>query len=423
MKSLRFSINVKAVDCYIYGGYLFLALENGNFGYIQMSRVMHRLKEKYPEFQSFLKMAFERNDYFSNETGKTYLGISDVMQTLKKLWLYAAENMNFSVDFADLEYDFCVIDRIPSFPILDIKMYAMTLFVGCKDGLFESLLHVQDDRYTINPTHLCKKFDAKVVGLNASCGSVVVSAGQDGLFFGPFEMDEGITMEEQAVEDVSYRTSWSSTDIVNYKSSSCFDYLASQVEKYEDKPRFSKFDERTERKRIVKINERKFGQDKLLGAEQFAEDDILFAFNGSSSSFVLTKEGFYNMNFVKTENDVHLSSRVNELSLFDKKRKVEKPVSASVVPAGCVIEFFDHIVAVRDNRVVELENEPAYSVRSYMGSVRYRNLVSVVKQDSVSVHSLDPFGTYAFVPEKNQNVYVGGERYDFRNNELEELPF
>ena len=423
MKTLRFSINAKAVDCYIYGGYLFLALEDGNLGYIPMSRVMHRLKEKYPEFLSLLRMAFERNDYFSNETGKTYLGISEVMQALKKLWVYASEMIDFSVDFAELEDDFIVIDKIPSFPILDIKMYAMTLFVGCKDGLFESLLHVQDDRYSINPTHLCKKFDAKVVWLNASCGSVVVSAGQDGLFFGPFEMDEGITMNEQAVEDISYRTSWSSTDIVNYKSSSYFDYLTSQVEKYEAKPRFSKFDERTERKRIVKINERKFGQDELLGSEQFAVDDILYAFNGSSSSFVLTKDGFFNMNFVKKENDVHLSSRVNELSLFDKKRKVEKPISASVVPAGCVIEFFDKIVAIRDNQVVELEKEPAYSVRSYMNSVRYRNLVSVTKQDSVSIHSLDPFGTYDFVPEKNQNIYVGKEHYTFRNNEMEELPF
>lgn len=423
MKTLRFSINVKAVDCYIYGGYLFLALENGNLGYILMSRVMHRLKEKYPEFLSLLRMAFERNDYFSNETGKTYLGISEVMQVLKKLWVYASEMVDFSVDFAELEDDFIVIDKIPSFPILDIKMYAMTLFVGCKDGLFESLLHVQDDRYSINPTHLCKKFDAKVVGLNASCGSVVVSAGQDGLFFGPFEMDEGITMNEQAVEDISYRTSWSSTDIVNYKSSSYFDYLTSKVEKYEAKPRFSKFDERTERKRIVKINEHKFGQDKLLGSEQFDLDDILYAFNGSSSSFVLTKDGFFNMNFVKKENDVHLSSRVNELSLFDKKRKVEKPISASVVPAGCVIEFFDQIVAVRDNQVVELEKEPAYSVRSYMNSVRYRNLVSVTKQDRVSIHSLDPFGTYDFVPEKNQNIYVGKERYTFINNEMEDLPF
>ena len=89
MRTLRFSINVKAIDCYIYGGYLFLALEDGKFGYVPMSRIMHQLKGKYPEFQSLLRMAFERNDFFSNETGKTYLGIKEVMLTLIKLWEFA----------------------------------------------------------------------------------------------------------------------------------------------------------------------------------------------------------------------------------------------------------------------------------------------------------------------------------------------
>lgn len=423
MKTLRFSIHVNAVDSYIYGGYLFLAMGDGSLGYVPMSRIMHRLKEKYPEFQSLLKMAFERNDYFSNDTGKTYLGINEVMGVLVKLWNFASEKIVFYLDFEDIENDFTMIDEIPSFPLLDIKMYAMTMFLGCKNGLFESHLNIQNDNYSINPSHLHKKFDAKVVGLNASCGSVVVSAGEDGLFFGPFGMDEGVIIDEHPVDNISYRTSWSATDIINYKSASYFDYLSTQVEKYEDKPRFSKFDERAERKRIVKLNKRKFCLDTLLSAKQFSEENIVYAFNGSSSSFVLTKDGFYNMNFVKVEDDVHLSSKVNEISLFDKKRKFEKPISASVVPAGCVMEFFDSVVAVRGNQVLELEKEPAYSVRTYMNSVRYRNLVSVVMQDKVSVHSLDPFSTYNFVPEKNGNVFMGNERYEYKKLGREELPF
>ena len=85
MRTLRFSINVKAVDSYLYGGYLFLALEDGALGYVPMSRIMHRLKERYPEFTSLLRLAFERNDFFSNETGKTFLGIPEVMEVMMKL--------------------------------------------------------------------------------------------------------------------------------------------------------------------------------------------------------------------------------------------------------------------------------------------------------------------------------------------------
>lgn len=423
MRTLRFSINVKAIDCYIYGGYLFLALEDGKFGYVPMSRIMHQLKGKYPEFQSLLRMAFERNDFFSNETGKTYLGIKEVMLTLIKLWEFASESIEFCLDFEDIENDFYLIDIVHSFPILDIKMYAMTLFVGCKDGLFESRLNLGNDNYSIEPAKFRKKFDAKIVGLNAYCGSIVVSTGNDGMFFGPFDLNTGVNMDEKPVDAVSYRTSWSSTDIVNYKSSSDFDYLVNKVEKFEDKPNFSKFDERSERKRIVKLCEKKYDMNNLFQAGQLVLDDVIYAFNSSSSSFVLTKKGFYNMNFVKTGDDIHLSSKVNELSLFDKKRKFEKPISASVIPAGCVIEFFDKVVVVRGNKVLDIESEPVYSVRSYMASFRYRNLVSITKQNSVSIHSLDPFETYSFIPEKGINLFRGNERYAFKNVEQEELPF
>lgn len=423
MRTLRFSINVKAVDSYLYGGYLFLALEDGALGYIPMSRIMHRLKERYPEFTSLLRLAFERNDFFSNETGKTFLGIPEVMKVMMKLWNFASESVDFCLDFDELEDDFYVIDNIKSFPILDLKMYAMTLFVGCKDGLLESRLNLGDDNYSIAPGKFRKKFDAKIIGLNACCGSIVVSAGKDGLFFGPFDMDEGVVVNERPVDDVSYRTGWSSTDIVNYKSSSDFEYLTNIVEKFEDKPLFSKYDERSERKRIVQLGEQKYGMRQLFKTDIFDINDIVYAFNGSSSSFVLTKQGLYNMSFIKTQDDIHLSQRVYELSLFDKNRKFEKPISASVVPAGCVIEFYDEVVAVKNNQVIALETEPAYSVRTYMNSFRYRNMVGVTKQDVMTIHSLDPFDTYNFNRETGNFIYVGKERYVYKDSSSEELPF
>lgn len=340
-----------------------------------------------------------------------------------KLWNFASESVDFCLDFDELEDDFYVIDYIKSFPILDLKMYAMTLFVGCKDGLLESRLNLGDDNYSIAPGKFRKKFDAKIIGLNACCGSIVLSAGKDGLFFGPFDMDEGVVVNERPVDDVSYRTGWSSTDIVNYKSSSDFEYLTNIVEKFEDKPLFSKYDERSERKRIVQLGEQKYGMRQLFKADIIDINDIVYAFNGSSSSFVLTKQGLFNMSFVKAQDDIHLSQRVFELSLFDKNRKFEKPISASVVPAGCVIEFYDEVVAVKNNQVIALETEPTYSVRTYMNSFRYRNMVGVTKQDVMTIHSLDPFDTYNYNRETGNFIYVGKERYAYKDSSSEELPF
>lgn len=424
MKTIRFTMNVKAVDCYIYAGYMFLALENGDFGYIPMAKILHCLKEQYPHFQSLLRLAFERNDYLSNHTGQTFLGIKEVMVTLKKLWYEVSENVDFVIDFDDVADAFVVIDEIPSYPILDIKMYAMTMFVGCKDGLFESSLGLHDNKYTIEPKKFQKKFDAKVVGLNANSGSVVVSAGQEGLFYAPFDIDTGVRVDEEPVQKVSYRTSWSAHDIVNYSSSSHFDYLTSLLEKNEDRPLRSKFDERTERLKIVKLCDKKIDMNRLFSVNQIALDEIVYAFNSSNSSFILTYDGFYHMNFVKTDKElVHLSSRINELVLFDRKRMIEKPISASVVPGGCVLEFFDSVVIVQGGEVIDLEQEPVYGVRTYMNSLRYRNLVSITKVNAVTVHSIDPFGTYNYDRQNGLFGYVGNNHYEFKPNGIDDLPF
>lgn len=424
MKTIRFTMNVKAVDCYIYAGYMFLALENGDFGYIPMSAILHCLKEQYPHFQSLLRLAFERNDYFSNHTGQTFWGITEVMVALKKLWYEVSENVDFVIDFDDVADAFVVIDEIPSYPILDIKMYAMTMFVGCKDGLFESSLGQRDNKYSIEPKKFQKKFDAKVVGLNASCGSVVVSAGQEGLFNAPFDIDTGVRVDEEPVQNVSYRTAWSAHDIVNYSSSSHFDYLTSLLGKNEDRPLRSKFDERTERLKIVKLCDKKIDMNRLFSVNQIALDDIVYAFNSSNSSFILSYDGFYHMNFVKTDKEsVHLSSRKNELVLFDRKRKFEKPISASVVPGGCVLEFFDSVVIIQGGEVIDLEQEPVYGVRTYMNSLRYRNLISITKTNAVTVHSIAPFGTYNYDRQNGAFGYVGNNHYEFKTNSIDELPF
>ena len=57
--------------------------------------------------------------------------------------------------------------------------------------------------------------------------------------------------------------------------------------------------------------------------------------------------------------------------------------------------------AVKNNQVIALETEPTYSVRTYMNSFRYRNMVGVTKQDVMTIHSLDPFDTY------NYNIETG----------------
>lgn len=99
------------------------------------------------------------------------------------------------------------------------------------------------------------------------------------------------------------------------------------------------------------------------------------------------------------------------------------PISASVVPGGCVLEFFDSVVIVQGGEVLDLEQESVYGVRTYMNSLRYRNLISITKKNSLTVHSVDPFGTYNYDRQNGAFGYVGNNHYEFKTNSIDDLPF
>lgn len=86
-------------------------------------------------------------------------------------------------------------------------------------------------------------------------------------------------------------------------------------------------------------------------------------------------------------------------------KKVPKTNIGSVVPAGCVIEFFDSVSLFHSSKEIVLEKEPTFRVRSFMNSLRYRNLVAATKMNSITIHSLEPFETYDFKAGRNTVIY------------------
>ena len=151
IKPLHFTIGVEAMDCYIYAGYLFMALQDGNLVYVPMSVILQRLCHRYGEYESLLRLAFSRNDYFSSAAGKLFLEIPEVYEALRKVWIKASEKMEFYLSWSDISYAVKTIDTFNS-PVLDMRMYAMNLYLGCENGLYESSLNVGNDNYSIFPS-------------------------------------------------------------------------------------------------------------------------------------------------------------------------------------------------------------------------------------------------------------------------------
>ena len=141
--TVEFKIRANLVDCYLYAGYLFFIFAKGRITYVSYHRVIHMLKERFPHYSSLIDLIFLYNEYSKTFAGKKLLGVKEIKDETRKLWLRAAKEIDFTLDFADIEPYCKEMGEWTSMP-LDIRMYAMRLFLGTKDGLFESRLNMEE---------------------------------------------------------------------------------------------------------------------------------------------------------------------------------------------------------------------------------------------------------------------------------------
>lgn len=392
MKTLKFSILAEAIDSYIYSGHLFLILKDGDIAYSPLSKIIGKLAYKYSEYNNLIRVAFQRNDYLTNTQGKMVFGINEVQNTFINLWTKASNEITFNIEFYKDDYE--IISSVPTMPVLDMRLYAMRLYLGTKKGLYEISLN-SDDKYHLKPTKPEERFGAKVTNINAKSGEIIISSNSDGLFHGTFLNDKNkLKVIEKPVAKKSLRTGWSGYDIVNYEEQNNFNYFINETEQLDNKPKFSNFDEYSERKRISEFGVSNFELSSLLGKSKINQEDIKYCFNSSSSGFFFMKDGsFVNINLNKeNKEDLYFTSRNHLLpNIESKHRKILKPISSSIVPKGCVIEYFDKIVLYQNSKAKVIETDPSINMRSYPSSIRYRNIITVTKEKEISIHSIFPF--------------------------------
>jgi len=392
MKTIKFSIKVKAIDSYIYGGHLFLILKDGRIAFTELSKVIRKLVDNYPDFENLIRLSFQRNDYLSNRQGLMILGVGELKNVLMKLWERATNELEFTIDF-DID-DFEIISEVPSMPVLDMRLYAMRMYLGCKEGLYEINLNPQDN-YHLKPSKPELRFDAKITHLNAKSGEVIISANSEGLFHGSFLNEKNkLEVIPKPVAKKSIRTGWSSYDVINYEEHNNFEYFVNETASIDNKPKYSKFDEQSERRRITEFGKSKYGMGQLMEHSNLKAEDVSYCFNSSTSGFFFTKDGqFININLNKeNKQELYFTSRNHILPNLEKSKKLfTRPVSSSIVPKGCVIEYFDKVVLYHNGKAKIIENSPSINVRSYPSSIRYRNLITITKDEEISIHSIYPF--------------------------------
>lgn len=400
MNTIRFTIKAKAIDSYIYAGQLFLFMQDGRIMRCSYEKIINRLKENYPDLKALITLAFLQNSYIHSEAAKIILGVKEVMDSLHRVWDYAASSIDFVLDYKDIEKDCYMIGMVPASPILDVKMYNKHIFLGNKAGLYEIMF---DEIFGMNNPTMNKRFDAKVVHVDAKFETVVISAGNEGLFTGYVPENEVTDVTEKEVMKRSFRSAWSIYNIMNYEQSNEFTCLVNGVERIPMGERKRKRFESQESYKILKVGKELLSMDQLMksvkerGNEKM--NQVSYTFNSHQYGYFLKINGkLLRMNIrSKQDDDFYYSSVIQEYPI-EKSVKGEKPISASILPNGCVLEFFDKVVLYQDGKTSVLESEPTVTVRSFVNSYRYKNIVAVTKENGCTFHSVDTLDMIPTMP-------------------------
>ena len=354
MKTIKLNFDIKGLDCYLYGGNIYFVMQNGSIVYAPYPKIISRLARKYSEEDfHFLKIAFLRNEFYYSQQAKTYLKIPGMKEVLEWNWNRLAEN-EFTLNYEDIEdllQPLCEWKSIP----LDVRIYGMKMFVGCRDGLYEINI---DNASSKRKLERC--FDGKVTCVNAKYGELVVSADTEGLFAASIDIDNGSRTridDKRAIESRSLRTIWADTDLFNYFGREEFSYLSNEYQTIPAKK--DRFWEHRETKKITRFAANKQSMDSVIENSGLKREDIGYCFNNSSNAYVFLKNGTL------------------------------KVISAFSIPKGSVMEFFDKVLLLKDHHSYIIEEEPTIRTRSFMSSNRYQDLLSVTKEETITLHALD----------------------------------
>ena len=290
----------------------------------------------------------------------------------------------------DLLQPLCEWESIP----LDMRIYGMRMFIGCRAGLYEILLDGDNRRKKLQ-----RCFDSKVTCVNAKYGELVVSADTEGLYATSIDMEGGKRTkvdEKKAVENRSLRTNWADTDLFNYYGKEEFSYISNDYQTIPQKK--DRFWEHWETKRITHFAAKKQPMESVIENSGLKKEEIGYCYNNSSNAYVFLKSGKLRVYSLK-DKQYAKKERWNEIMLSKRSRNgVEddlidygKVISAFSIPKGSVMEFYDKVLLLKDGHSYVIEEEPTIRTRSFMSSIRYQDILSVTKEERVTLHALDTF--------------------------------
>ena len=356
-------LNNDITDLYCYAGVGFFTTDEGDVYSISLSTICDELSKKYSEYSNFFKIALINNDYLLNDQFKT-LVFGKIYKKFIFEWDKASKIIfEYSLDLSTCEN----LGRVSGYPIYDIKAYGFHLFVGHGKGVDYFKLNTKNAGQ--NTTKSKKMIDARIVSISAKIGQILYSAGTNGLFTNSL-IDENLTINETPLFNTSFKTIWSTWDFANYESNNKFVYFHNKTTKQEKrKYSYSNLDDEKTKNVISEI-----GFMKINSSELLKEKEIDYIINNNKYYYMILKNGDIKLvNLIKDDDGgIHLSSR--QKLIFQNNK--EKIISAKSGYESLVIESFDNLSLLKDNKISILNNTQPLNYRTYLTSIRLRKTIT-----------------------------------------------
>lgn len=152
----------------------------------------------------------------------------------------------------------------------------------------------------------------------------------------------------------------------------------------------------------------------MMKRKRINMDDVIYCFNSHQSGYFLTKDGLlYQLNLLSKNDDIYYYS-TNILREYPKVHDLKdgRPISASILPNGCVIEYFDNVVLYQNSKSSVIETTPSITVRSFVNSYRYKNIVVATKENECTFHSVDTLDLISTSPiYRHYNTKTGSNTF------------
>jgi hypothetical protein len=364
-------------DAYVYMGWLNIVTCNRELYCINLDYVAKQIDAENHSQRPIATFAFARNDWLSSESTRALLKNPGI----KREFFDAFDRFEANYEVSLREGEYSQFHHIPvkSSVILDMMFYNQRLYIGGNDGLS----HVDIDWEEMDVSQTAeKRHDYRCGNLSAKYGMINSSCGNEGLFacFDDFNFSNTVSAERKfrKITERSVRTSWVDSGIANYASNFNVDLYQTTR---------NKVTQSLEGDRQLATDVTGSGANlgyhikETLRQYSVVEHSIQYSFNNGRFFFVHTHDAkFYCFEMRKnSKGDINVC--------FTKTQKAEKSriLSAHPIKDGLILETDDRVFLFSQDQWITIYNGPVLSVRTFVKSRRFQNLVAITHEEGVDL--------------------------------------